>query len=244
MTRLAIIPARSGSRRIPGKNVREFDGKPIIAYSIQAARDSMLFDEVMVSTDDQEIADLAMQLGASVPFLRSHKNAGDLSTTTDVLVEVVDMYRQRGRVFDTACCIYATAPFTTANLLRECCEKLVSGAFDTVFPVVEFEYPIQRSLQLIDGRATMVWPQYESARSQDLAPRYHDSGMFYWFRPDRLGDGRGLLNANSGAVVVSGLECHDIDREDDWCVAELKYRRLRSLRKQSGRGCVDVHCYA
>lgn len=244
MARLAIIPARSGSKRIPGKNVREFVGKPIIAYSIQAACDSNLFDEVMVSTDNQNIANLAEQLGASVPFLRNHENAGDFSTTADVLLEVVDMYRQRGRVFDTACCIYATAPFTTAELLRECYEKLVSGSFDTVFPVVEFEYPIQRSLQITDGRATMVWPQYESARCQDLAPRFHDSGMFYWFRPDKLGEGRGLLNANSGAVVISALECHDIDREDDWCVAELKFCRLRSLGKQSGRCCVDVHCNA
>lgn len=242
MPRLAIIPARSGSKRIPGKNVREFDGRPIIAYSIQAARDSDLFDEVMVSTDDQDIANLAVQLGASVPFLRSRSNSGDFSTTVDVLLEVVDMYRQRDRVFDVACCIYATAPFTTADLLKRSYIKLEAGAFDTVFPVVEYEYPIQRSLQLKDGHATMVWPEHQSSRSQDLPPRFHDSGMFYWFRPDKLHAGGGLLNSHSGAVVVSGLECHDIDCEDDWCVAELKFRRLRALEKRSAAGGVDVNC--
>lgn len=243
MPRLAIIPARSGSKRIPGKNVREFDGMPIIGYSIKAARDSELFDEVMVSTDDRDIADLAVQLGARVPFLRSPENADDHATTADVLLEVVDMYRQRGLLFDVACCIYATAPFTTADLLRRCFNKLEAGAFDTVFPVVEYEYPIQRSLQLNDGHATMVWPEYERSRSQDLAPRFHDSGMFYWFRPNTLSSGRGLLNANSGAVVISGLACHDIDCEDDWCIAELKFRRLRALGKRGTMaGEVDVNC--
>jgi len=244
MARLAIIPARSGSKRISGKNVRLFDGKPILAYSIEAARISNLFDEVMVSTDDPDIAQLAVQLGASVPFRRSRQTAGDFATTADVLLEVVAMYKQQGRQFDTACCIYATAPFTTTALLRRGYDRLEAGAFDTVFPVVEFDYPIQRSLQMNkEGHVAMVWPEFESNRSQDLEPRFHDSGMFYWFRPGKLQAGGGLFSANSGAIIVSGLECHDIDSLDDWCIAELKYKRLLSLSKHGSTAAdVDVTC--
>lgn len=227
MARLAIIPARGGSKRIPGKNIKPFLGRPILAYSIQAALESQLFDEVMVSTDDAAIAQVALQYGATVPSMRSPENSGDFATTADVLLEVLRDYAQQGIHFAEACCIYPTAPFAHPALLRRSLQTLVDGGYDSVFPVVAFGYPIQRALQLdAEGKASMVWPEYLLSRSQDLPRRYHDTGMFYWFRPEALQKDPRLFGPNSGAVEISELECHDIDHPDDWELAELKYRRL------------------
>jgi N-acylneuraminate cytidylyltransferase len=227
MQRLAIIPARGGSKRIPGKNIRSFAGKPILAYSIEAALNSKLFDEVMVSTDDPQIAEVARQFGASVPFLRSAENSDDFSTTVDVLLEVAESYTNAGQTFDTACCIYPTAPFVSAELLSKAFTLLEEGKFNSVFPVVAFDYPIQRSLQRSEnGKVEMVWPEYLLSRSQDLPKRYHDTGLFYWYRPNQLINERKLFGENSGALIISELECHDIDSPDDWEMAELKFRRL------------------
>lgn len=227
MARLAIIPARGGSKRIPGKNIKPFLGRPILAYSIQAALESELFDEVMVSTDDSAIAQVAIQYGAVVPSLRSAENSGDFATTADVLLEVLQTYAKQGKHYSEACCIYPTAPFAHPALLRRSLQTLLDGGYDSVFPVVAFGYPIQRALQLdAEGKVSMVWPEYLLSRSQDLPKRYHDTGMLYWFRPDALLNDPRLFGPNSGAVEISELECHDIDHPDDWVLAELKYRRL------------------
>ena len=232
MKRLAIIPARGGSKRIPGKNIRSFLGQPIIAYSIEAALKSNLFDEVMVSTDDPEIAHIAQQFGATVPFFRSAQNSDDFSTTVDVLLEVNQKYASQNQHFDFACCLYPTAPFTTSELLINGFNLLVSGNYNTVFPVVAFDYPIQRSLQIDPkGKIEMVWPEFLLSRSQDLPKRYHDTGLFYWYRPSQLELEKKLFCDNSGALVISELECHDIDSPEDWEMAELKYRRLSSQVK-------------
>lgn len=234
MSRIAIIPARGGSKRIPGKNIRPFAGKPIIAYSIEAALQSELFDVVMVSTDDASIAAVAQELGATVPFFRSETNSGDFSTTVDVLIEVLDSYSEKGIVFSEACCIYPTAPFVSAYFLINGFERLVSEKLDTVFPIVAFDYPIQRSLQLSEnGQIRMVWPEHLLSRSQDLPKRYHDTGLFYWFRPEKLLTEKSLFGDNSGALVISELECHDIDTPDDWEMAELKFRRLHLSKPNS-----------
>lgn len=225
MSCIAIIPARGGSKRIPRKNIKDFLGKPIMAYGIEAALESGLFEEVMVSTEDKEITDIARQYGASVPFSRSLKNADDHATTVDVLLEVLGQYEQRGQSFKYGCCIYPTAPFVTAKKLTEAFELLQQGSFDCVFPVLRFGFPIQRALYLDpEKRIRLVQPEHISTRSQDLEPAYHDSGQFYFFDVNTMRQKKQLWTDQTGAVIVSELEAHDIDNEEDWAVAEFKYR--------------------
>lgn len=178
---IAIITARGGSKRIPRKNIKEFCGKPIIEYSIEAALQSGLFEEVMVSTDDVEIAKIAQAAGAQVPFMRSSANAGDYAGTDDVLMEVLLAYREQGREFDTFCCIYPTAPFVTAQKLQKAMGLLEQA--DSVMPVVAFSFPPQRCMILNEaGELRMKWPEHARTRSQDLEPYYHDCGQFYCCR--------------------------------------------------------------
>ena len=148
MPRIAIIPARGGSKRIPRKNIKLFLGKPIIAYSIEAALATNLFDEVMVSTDDNEIASIAKKYGANVPFHRSSENSSDYSTTVDVLLEVLEQYRSQGKTFDIGCCIYPSAPFSSKNLITKGYTKLVNEAYEVVFPATAYGHPIQRSFSI------------------------------------------------------------------------------------------------
>ena len=224
MKNIAIITGRGGSKRIPRKNIRDFLGKPIIAYSIEAALESGLFDEVMVSTDDQEIADIARQYGAVVPFIRSEKNSDDFSGTGDVLIEVINEYRKLNKEFDYGCCLYPTAPFVTPNKLKESFTLLRDKQFDTVFPVVEFSFPILRALKMEDGKVAPVWPEHYSKRSQDLAPAYHDAGQFYWFEISSFLETKSLVSGNTGAIIVEENSVQDIDTEDDWNLAEMKYK--------------------
>ncbi|PTX19978.1 N-acylneuraminate cytidylyltransferase [Pontibacter mucosus] len=229
MKSLAIIPARGGSKRIPRKNIRPFLDKPIIAYSIEAALKSGLFAEVMVSTDDEEIARVAQEYGASVPFLRSREASDDFATTAQVLEEVLIQYKAQGKSFEVACCLYPTAPFVTAALLQESYTRLSEGDFDTVFPVLKYSYPIWRSLKVEQGKAVMNWPEHLSSRSQDLPAAFHDAGQFYWFRVDRFLKDKRLFTGNSGVIELSELEAQDIDSETDWKLAELKYKLLHRL---------------
>lgn len=222
MSNLAIIPARVGSKRIPLKNIREFLGKPIIAYSIEIALECGLFDEIMVSTDNKEIADISIEYGASVPFLRSKKNSDDFASTADVLVEVIEEYKSRGKDFKTGCCIYATNPLLNKEKLSEAYELLKLSDYDTVFPISEFSYPILRSFHIEGDQVKMNWPEYQRARSQDLNKSYHDAGQFYWFQVSRFLSNRELFTSNSGAIVLSELEVQDIDTELDWKLAEIK----------------------
>jgi len=227
MKNIAIIPARGGSKRIPRKNIKDFLGKPIIAYSIETALESGLFEEVMVSTDDREIADIAIKFGAKVPFLRSNENADDFATLNDVISEVIDKYARVGKSFDNFCCILSTAPFLTRNTLKESYNEMINKKYYSVFPVLKFSYPLQRSLQIIDGKVSMVYPEFLKKRSQDLPTRYHDSGQFYWMKVDRFLQIKNIFTDNSGAIVLSEIEVQDIDTEEDWKVAEIKYNILR-----------------
>ena len=225
--KLAIIPARGGSKRIPRKNIKEFCGKPIIQYSIEAALESGYFDEVMVSTDDPEISEVAIQTGANVPFLRSLENANDFATTADVIAEVLNEYKKLGLSFDYACCLYATAPFVTSEKLRQGYELMIAKNFDVVFPVCEFSFPIWRSLVVgSEGQVKMKWPENQLKRSQDLKKSFHDTGQFYWFNVVDFNNQKSLLTPRTGALVVSELETQDIDNEVDWALAEMKYKLL------------------
>ena len=211
MSRLAIITARGGSKRIPKKNIRDFCGKPILAYSIEAALSSRLFDHVMVSTDNTEIAEIAKKYGAEVPFFRSEATSGDFATTNDVLAEVLAEYEKRDMHFDVACCIYPTAPFVTAEKLKAAVEQLEASDADTLIPVVSFSYPPQRAMD---------------SRSQDLQTHYHDVGQFYVFRTDRFAVNKKLMVGNILPLIVSELEVQDIDNLTDWKIAEMKYRLM------------------
>ena len=226
MKGLAIIPARGGSKRIPRKNIRPFLGQPIMAYSIIAALESKLFSEVMVSTEDEEMAEVAVAYGASFPFRRSEKNADDYATTLDVIREVLDQYADKGQNFDAVCCIYATAPFVSSQLLQDSYERFVAGGFDSLFPVLRYDFPIQRAMRRdAQGRVSMLQPAHLTTRSQDLEPTYHDCGMFYWLKPDVVLPKNKLWTNNSGSIVLSSMEAHDIDTVEDWAMAELKYRQ-------------------
>lgn len=224
--KIAIITARGGSKRIPRKNIKEFCGKPILAYSIQAAVDSGIFDTVMVSTDDEEIAGIAGQYGAEVPFYRSAETANDFATTNDVLLEVLAEYEKRGQIFDMAVCIYPTAPFVTAAKLKAAVEKLSGSDADTLIPVVAFSYPPQRAMIVEEGRLVFEYPQYLDSRSQDLTPHYHDVGQFYVFRTAAFQVNKKLMVGNILPMVVSELEVQDIDNQTDWEIAEMKYRLM------------------
>ncbi len=229
MSTVAIITARGGSKRIPRKNVRPFLGKPIIAYAIETARQSGLFDAVMVSTDDDEIADIALSFGASVPFRRSVETANDFATTPDVLLEVLAEYEQRGQTFDVGCCIYPVAPLITAELLQRAHDKLQTGRFDSLYPVQRFGFPIQRAFHLRNDRLGWFQPEHALTRSQDLEPAYHDAGQFYWFNVAAFRQTGKLLTNNTGGIEISELQAQDVDTETDWQLAELKYRLLHPL---------------
>ena len=226
-TAVAIIPARGGSKRIPRKNIRPFRGKPMLAWSVAAALEAGVFDAVMVSTDDAEIAEVARSCGAEIPFLRSAKAADDHATTSDVLVEVLARYRDAGRSFDLACCLYPTAPFVEAGDLSAGKARLMEEGFDVLMPVAAFGYPIWRSLKRgEDGRVTLNFPENLNARSQDLPPAYHDAGQWYWFRTGAFLRERVLMGANTGSLVLPAVRVQDIDSEDDWALAELKHERI------------------
>jgi pseudaminic acid cytidylyltransferase len=228
--KIAIITARGGSKRIPRKNIKEFLGVPIIKYSIDSALESGCFDEVMVSTDDKEIADIARSLGAQVPFFRSPKNSDDYSTTCDVLEEVILEYRAKGVDFEYLCCIYPTAPFVNAEKLKSSMKLLIDSDADCVLPVVRFSYPIQRGLKKEDGKIVMLWPENYYARSQDLIPAYHDCGQYYCMRTESMLKQKKLFAEYTLPVETSELEVQDIDNEDDWRMAEIKYRFLKTQK--------------
>ena len=227
MNNIAIIPARGGSKRIPKKNIRDFCGKPIIAYSIETALESNLFGEVMISTDDDEIAEVAKKYGAKIPFMRSAKNADDFATTYDVLQEVLHTYKQKGKEFEYGCCVYPTAPFITAKKVTEAYNLLTEKKFDTVLTVVAFSYPIWRSLKKEDDKITMWWPENVNKRSQDLPIAYHDAGQFYFFNTEQILKTGLLFTSNVGAIVTDELHVQDIDSLQDWKLAELKYQLMR-----------------
>ena len=234
MKNLAIIPARGGSKRIPHKNVRIFYGKPIIQYSIDAAFQSGLFDEVMVSTDDPEIATVAQKLGASVPFFRSPEAAGDKATLAAVMIDVMDSYEKIGKRFDYFCCLLATAPFITLDRLKEGYDLLIKGKFDSVVPFVHYPVPIQQAFILNPEtkKVEMFFDDQYGIMTQDMTPSYYDAGQFYWMRPESVKEKKRISCNNTGALILSELEAHDIDIEDDWNIAEQKYSYLQNNKNK------------
>lgn len=221
MKNLAIIPARGGSKRIPRKNIKDFLGKPIVAYSIEAALKSGLFEEVMVSTDDEEIAKIAKNYGASVPFLRSERTSNDVAGLADVVEEVTNMYSTLcDKKFDYICCILSTSPLLTKQLLQCGFDELITKNADSVRPLVRFGYPIQRAFLLDEqGAVRMFNPEYSQTRSQDLVPAFHDAGMFYWMKAEK-----GLKGEKKYGFEISEMNSQDIDNEVDWTMAELKFK--------------------
>jgi pseudaminic acid cytidylyltransferase len=222
---LCIIPARGGSKRIPRKNIRPFLGKPIMAYVIEAALASGCFAEVMVSTDDDEIAAIAESYGAKIPFRRSPATSHDLANFPEVLMETLTEYRKRGREFEYCCGCYATSALTTAEHLREGYQKLrADSSLSYVVPVVAFSYPIQRALRIRSGHIEMFQPEHYYTRSQELETAYHDAGQWYWMRSNAMFDNIPILSPSANGVIVSDIEAQDIDTEEDWKLAELKYQ--------------------
>ncbi|HEC43943.1 MAG TPA: pseudaminic acid cytidylyltransferase [Bacteroides sp.] len=226
MNKILIIPARIGSKRISEKNIRSFHGKPIIAYSIEAALKSELFETVMVSTDSNKIGDLARKYGAEVPFLRSLENSDDQAGLAEVLIEVLDNYSYE---YDVTCCLLPTAPLISVEKLHEADLMMVRENLDAVITVQEFSYPIDRALYLSGNKAAMIRPENYKKRSQDLKPAYHDAGQFYFIKTKVLKSDRMLFPRNCGAIVLNELEAHDIDNPLDWIMAEIKYKQLKRL---------------
>lgn len=219
---ICIIPARGGSKRIPRKNIKLFLEKPIIAYSIEAALKCGLFEEVMVSTDDQEIEDVALSYGAMVPSRRSAKNSDDFATTLEVLREVIAGYENDGRQFQTICCIYATAPFVDELKLRHSHEVFEKQQYDSMFPIIKYGFPVQRSLSFESGKVILNFPDYANRRSQDLKSFYHDAGQFYWLKREVLKLDN-IVTSNTGGYLIDELDAQDIDNDSDWRLAELKF---------------------
>ena len=229
---VCIIPARGGSKRIPRKNIRPFCGRPIICHVIEAALASGCFDEVMVSTDDEEIAAVARAAGAAVPFMRSAKASDDQTDTMSVIIEVIETYKALGKEIQMGCCIYPVAALATPAAIRSGFERLISEPeLSYVFPVVNFGHPIQRAMYLKDGRVGMFQPEAYLARSQDLPAAYHDAGQWYWFRSEPWLKRIPVFGPQAAAIVISELEAQDIDNETDWRLAEMKHEFRQRLKE-------------
>ncbi|MDB0056001.1 pseudaminic acid cytidylyltransferase [bacterium] len=227
--RLAIIPARGGSKRIPRKNILPFRGKPMIAWSIEAALESGCFDAVIVSTDDPEISAIAQAHGATAPFMRPAELADDFTPTIPVLRHAVAAFEKAtSQKVELACCIYATAPFLRPSDLQKG-ETLLKEdpELDFAFSVTSFPFPIQRALQINESdRISMLHPEHELSRSQDLPERFHDAGQFYWFRPAPLATHDGFFSANAAPIHLPRERVQDIDTPEDWQCAELAHELL------------------
>lgn len=226
MGNIAIITARGGSKRIPKKNIRNFCGKPIIAYSIEAALKSGMFDTVMVSTDSEEIAEIGREYGAEVPFMRSEATSNDYADTTDVLKEVIDEYARHGQAFDAFCCIYPTAPFVTAEKLIESYRLLRADDVCNVIPMVPFSFPPQRGMVKAGKYITPAYPEHINKRSQDLDEIFHDCGQFYWCKTEAFQKNPDILGNHTVPYIVSETEVQDIDNISDWELAEMKYKYM------------------
>ncbi len=228
---LAVITARGGSKRIPKKNIKEFCGKPIIAYSIEAAIASGLFDEVMVSIDSEEIAEISRKYGADVPFMRSEATSNDYATTSDVLIEVLNEYSKIGKKFKYLACLYPTNPFISIELLKEGMNKLEMQKCAQVNPVVQFSFPPQRSF-IIDENNNLKfkWEKFRNSRSQDLEPMYHDAGQFYCYDVEKYLECNGQIKDNIVPLILPEYLVQDIDNESDWKMAELKYELLKHMK--------------
>jgi N-acylneuraminate cytidylyltransferase len=230
MNVVAIIPARGGSKRIPAKNVRPFLGRPLIAYSIAAAREGRLFDRILVSTDSEEIARVATELGAEAPFRRPAELSDDYTPTDPVLQHALRWLEAAGTPADYFCCIYATAPFVRAEDIRRGFQLLRDTGAATAFSVTSFAYPIFRALRIVpDGRVEMFWPENFAKRSQDLPEAFHDAGQFYWADTKRYWEEGRLFSSNAVPVILPRHLVQDLDTPEDWEVAERLFLASRRL---------------
>lgn len=225
--KVAIIPARGGSKRIPRKNIKLFHGKPMIAYSINAALQSGCFDKVIVSTDDHEIAAVAQEYGAEVPFIRPEDISDDYATTMDVMQHAITWCEEQGWEIDVVCCLYATAPFVTSAYLVEGLQRLEKDNAEFVFSAATFSFPIQRAIKLSDtGAVSMFEPSKEQVRSQDLEEAYHDAGQFYWGRKAAFLERKSIFAPHSRVVLLPRSRVQDIDTLEDWEFAEALFSAL------------------
>ncbi len=227
---IAIITARGGSKRIPGKNIKEFMGKPMLAYAIEAAVSSHLFDTVMVSTDDKEIAEVAKKWGAEVPFMRSETTSSDYATTTDVLIEVIQEYKKQGLEYKKLCCIYPCVPFLSSKSLIEAYERFTDDV-DALMPVCKYPVPVEWAVSIREGLVNNFDPEGWKIRSQDLEPKYYDVGMFYFVMTEKMLQYQSVRPPRTAAYIIDESECQDIDTMDDWKSAELKYKILHKEEK-------------
>ena len=224
---IAIIPARGGSKRIPRKNIKSFHGKPMIAYSIDAAKQSGCFDKIIVSTDDQEIADVALQYGAEVPFLRPADIADDFATTLDVMQHAIAWCKDHQWMVDKVCCIYATAPFILPEYIKQGLVELSDDKVQYAFSATTFPFAIQRAISLDEsGAVSMFSPEYANTRSQDLPEAYHDAGQFYWGKATAYLTGKAIFSEHSKAVILPRKRVQDIDTPEDWELAESLFSAL------------------
>lgn len=228
MSIVAIITARSGSKRIPRKNIKNFLGKPILAYPIEAALESSIFDEIMVSTDDSQIAGIAKNLGAKVPFMRSAKTSNDFATTFDVIDEVLTEYSVCGKNFDELCCIYPCSPFLTSEMLLEAYEKMQN--YDAVMPVCKYPVPIEWAMKIEDELLHPNDRDAQNLRSQDISPKYYDAGMFYFCKVNKLYEYRSLSPEKTAPYIIPEIKVQDIDNPEDWEMAELKYNIFNKIK--------------
>lgn len=232
MKKLAIITARGGSKRIPGKNIKPFHGKPLISYSIEAALKSEIFDEIMVSTDSDEISDIAHSFGAKVPFQRSARNSDDYASTMDVLIEVINQYQELGNSFDQMCCLYPTAPFLTAKKIRDSHQLFESGQYHSLVTITEFGFPIQRAFRRLDNQTVQPISAVDfEKRSQDLEPHFHDVGQLYWFDVKKMMQTKNIITEKTVGFFVPPSEAQDIDTLDDWIIAEAKFQVMKSRQE-------------
>lgn len=226
---LAIITARGGGKGIPQKYIKEFCGKPIIQYSIEAAVTSHIFDEVMVSADSEEIKKAVEQCGGKVSFMPLANTAGSMAMPHEVVLEVLEEYKKRGQEFEYVCCIYPTAPFITAERLKESKEKLVKTGADGVVPVVAFSFPPQRCFIIQDGKGKFKWPENQFIRSQDLEKWYYDCGQYYFVKTVSFLKSRRLIMDNTIPIITDEMKVQDIDSCEDWELAELKYKFMKEM---------------
>ena len=226
--KLAIIPARGGSKRIQGKNIKLFHCKPMIAYSIEAAQESGCFDKIIVSTDDQEIADIAMKYGAEVPFMRPAEIADDHATTMDVIQHAIGWCESKNITVDLLCCIYATAPFISSSDLAKGLELVSTGDIDYAFSATSFAFPIQRAISLNDNSSVqMLQPEHLNTRSQDLQEAFHDAGQFYWGKVSAFKAGKPFFSLSSKAILIPRKRVQDVDTLEDWEFAEALYAVMK-----------------
>lgn len=230
--KIAVIPARSGSRRIPQKNIKNFCGKPMVAWSIIAAKTSGLFEHIIVSTDDAEIAEIAIQWGAEAPFIRPAELSNDHTGTTEVIAHAIQWAMEQDWPVATACCIYATAPFVQVNDLKQGLKTLESGDWEYTFAATDFTAPVYRSFKRHnDGGVEMLFPEHFSTRSQDLPSVLHDAGQFYWGLSSAWLEGNPIFSPHSAPIIIPNWRVQDIDNPNDWIRAELIYKQLEAIKK-------------